>query len=522
MRALFGSRPSAVGVKAKKSNRLPMGVALAFLLVQTACADLTTSTPEPVPTSAPTRASTPTSLATVTPTPTAARLSLTPTPVTPTRPGTGCERAGQSPGRTDFDPSILELASGSRSQQLDESAPEMKINARLLTTSPFVLEVLGELAPLASYGNRVQRLAVTETASSHIAELSFDDLIEATTHMELYAPPGGELGLRTVVKRVRRLGDPPVSPTPTLDRDRSPSQRKVLIGYLPGGNGANEFLFVYQGGALYYKDAQNNILTGQSLSRVQLDELLSTFSENHFDELESSIDLETWEDPSVELICSRFQKVLIVDNEEEIKPVTDALDTIISNLQEHFDFVITYGEKTKIALLPWPFTEVQLADLNRLHDQALAESRRVGRLADDHIAYRAVPQDLLEQVPSASSNKTSYVFFIDQEKIFLVSKRRCIPDSFLCKDGTFYILSAREIKEHDGRGDGFGLGTKLWPGDVGLDLIMVPNDGSLLTETTYGEHREFYDRFFEFLHGDTTFIQGDYMFESVEILKKER
>ena len=522
MQTLFGSRPSVVDLRAMKSNCLALGAALALLLVQAACADLTTSTPEPVPTSAPTRASTLTSLATATPTPTVARLSLTPTPVTPTRLGTGCERAGQSPGRTDFDPSRLELASGPRSQRLDESAPEMKINARLLTTSPFVLEILGELAPLASYGNRVQRLAVTETASSHIAELSFDDLIEATLHMELHAPPGGELGLRTVVGRVRRIGAPPVAPAPTPDRDHPPSQRKVLIGYLPGGNGANEFLVVYQGGALYYKDAQNNILSGQSLSQVQLDELLTTFNEHHFDELESSVDLETWQDPSVELVCSRFQKVLITDNEKRIKPITDALDTIISSLQEHFDFVITYGEKTKIALLPWPFAEVHLADLNRLHDQALAESRRVGRLADDQIAYRAVPQDLLEQVPSAHSNKTSYVFFIDQEKIYRVSKGRCIPDSFSCKDGTFYILGVSEIREHDGKGDGFGPGAKLWPEDVGLDLTVVPREGAFLARATYSEHREFYDRFFELLPGDTRFIQGDYMFESVEIFKKER
>ncbi len=399
---------------------------------------------------------------------------------------------------------------------------EWKVNARLLTSSPFVLERFGDLHLVASYSNRVERLAVLETALSYIAELNFDDLIEATLYMEPYAFPNAELGYRVVVESVRRIVDPLVFPTPTSDQNNSPIYKKVLIAYLPRGNSVNEFLIIFQDGALYYKDAQGNILSNQSLSRVQLDDLLRTFGENHFDALKSTTDLERWWQASVELVCSRFQKVSISGNEEALGPITVALDQIVASLQQHFDFVIAYREKRKINLIPWPFTEVRPTDLKRLHDEALAESRRLGRLADDQFAYTRVPQDFLEQVPSGYNNKNP-VFFTDEGKIYLVSKgtNKCISTS-LCKVDTFYILGAKEIREYDGETRGFGPGIKLWPKDVGLDLTMVPSDGALLDRAAYEEHREFYDNFFELYPGDTTFIQGEYIFESVKILKRER
>jgi len=79
-------------------------------------------------------------------------------------------------------------------------------------------------------------------------------------------------------------------------------------------------------------------------------------------------------------------------------------------------------------------------------------------------------------------------------------------------------VHAEEIKEPSG--DNFGPKTKLWPKNMVFDLITVPKEGAVLSQTEYEAHREFYDNFFK--GGNRTFIQRGYVFKDVNIQRREK
>lgn len=421
---------------------------------------------------------------------------------------TGCDLARQSSESRVFDDNAVRIA-GDRGLEGTEGT----IIARVLSTSPFIVEVY-DIDPFPGYVfdwlGIQDGYALAKDEVTRVEALQFGDLIKADFFQYLY--DAGELAIGTGLTDVQKIDGTPTYFKEDVRSEPFVNRSGTLIRYIAQDG---RRLILFNDGRMYYRSIlESSVISRQSLSKDEMDALLTVFGDSGFDKLGG--ENLYMSNPSVTLLCSRFQQVPIAGNETSLKPVLDVVETIVAELEMQFEYKISYEERKEITIRPWPFEEVAIGALSGLHDEALAHYRATGRVDEDHIVYTELHQEFLDQVPKRLPPVTSLVYFTENGKLYSVSLGECLPDAPVCKENTFYVLAAREIKEP--AGDVLGPGIKLWPKTSPLDLSKIPPGGMVLDTAEYEAIRIFYD----LATGDKWFIQNGYLFEQVKIEKIER
>ncbi len=425
---------------------------------------------------------------------------------------TDCDLARQSPESRVFDDKAVRIAGDGRYE-----GTEGTIIARVLNTSPFIAEVY-DVDPFPGYVfdwlGIQDGYALAKDEVTRVEALQFGDLIEADFFQYLY--DAGELAIGTGLTDIHRIDGAPTYFKEDVSFEPFVNRSGTLIRYISMDG---RRLLLFKDGSMYYRSIlESFVISRQSLSKDEIDALLTVFGDSGFDKLGG--ENLYMSNPSVTLLCSRFQQVPIAGNETSLKPVLDALETIVAELEMQFEYKISYEERKEITIRPWPFEEVAIDALSRLHDEALAHYRATGRVDEEHIVYTELSQEFLDQVPKPLPAVINLVYFTENGKLYGVSLGECLPDAPVCKENTFYVLAAREIVEP--AGDALGPGIKLWPKNSSLDLSKIAPGGMVLDTAEYKANRIFYDTFFQLVSGDKWFIQNGYLFEQVKVEKIER
>ena len=444
-----------------------------------------------------------------------------PTPREIPEPFGSCESVTQTPHKIQFDRSKLLIESPLRSPAPEESI----VIGRVLNQSPLIVEAFPPQFTIYDPNPKyeIRSFRVTPESVEDVATLELHDLIEITL-VDIYlsgGPPDGDPAFGRGVKSVRKIGDRyedlAAGDVEHLVRGR------VLVYYQTTGSTDSNRLIIYDTGKMFYEEKSGNVVMRQSLSESELESLLTVFTESGFDRLENTTDLgKTFFGPSVSLACSRLQTILVTGNEEALRPITTALDSIVSGLKERFDIFVVFGANRRVNVTPWPYPDIQLADHGMLSAEALAVFRSAGT-ADGHILLTTVPSEILGRLPprgDAFGNGSVYwdSFFTEDGNIYSVFRSTCQPNHTLCIDGNFYALRVLELAEPVSKEKRFGLRFRLWPDNLGPTLALAPDNSALVDPVIYEKNRAFYDIFF----GDLIFLQGDYLFDSIKLVKRER
>ena len=187
----------------------------------------------------------------------------------------------------------------------DGRRAEFQVIARVLSLSPMTIEVL-DTEPWGSYENdncgiRVFR-SIDAKLKPSIAKLQYNDLVKASMFF------GGDFdSLKMVLSDLKAIERSPVYFHPEAGKEVCANRTGILIIYR--GRGA-QLVIVYNDGSLYYRGVMFKSFHRQKLTGEELEEMLKLFANIDFDALPGSVPpMDKPEEPSISLICSRFQDV---------------------------------------------------------------------------------------------------------------------------------------------------------------------------------------------------------------------
>ena len=192
------------------------------------------------------------------------------------------------------------------------------------------------------------------------------------------------------------------------------------------------------------------------VSRISADEradLLKAFKAANFNELRAAVPRREWATvQAITLLAARYQYVM-AEGEAALAPLVQRMRELRLRALSHTHFLLTAGPPQKIAILPWPYADVKLAEFPRVR-----YSRRCIHLgtvgfptggpsrhacpAIFSIASRAARSD-----GSPGTDPGPRLYFKEGERLFRVTKFPCAADDAGC--GTFERLSVQEIHDLD-------------------------------------------------------------------------
>ncbi|MCU1241576.1 MAG: hypothetical protein JWO71_2302 [Candidatus Acidoferrum typicum] len=454
-----------------------------------------------------------------------------------------CSVTNQKSANGRFDPSQSEFLTDPKPFALDERKVELRVIARVLSRSPLIIEVL-DTEPWGSYefdncGIRVIR-SIDAKLKTTIANLQYNEFIEAKMFF------GGDFGsLKLVLSDVTVTPGRPVYFHPEAGKDTCANRTGVLIVYR--GRGA-QLVIVHNDGSLYYRGVMFKSFHRQKLSGEELGDLLKLFARTGFDALPSSVPaMEKSEGPSVTLICSRFQDVPLAGHEVALAPLIERLEQLKTKALSQTYYLLTYKDKREIHLIPWPYHQIPLAQLEEYkHLAGLQRSfgKASGRDGDYSAVYQKLPQEFIERLPGTFALKKPIdpnrdVYFSDGGKVFRVEyNSACTNENPNCSG--FDSLRAGDVASPDAalnsRKEDFEnpagvafyngfVGAWLWPTDISFQLAELPREGRVIGAEEFERHKLFY---FELLlsggltcTGGVDFLEGGYKYEKVSVCQSD-
>jgi len=454
-----------------------------------------------------------------------------------------CSVTKQKSANGRFDPSQSEFLTDPKPFALDERKVEWRVIARVLGRSPLIIEVL-DTEPWGSYefdncGIRVIR-SIDAKLKTSIANLQYNELIEAKMFF------GGDFGsLKLVLSDVTVIPGSPVYFHPQAGKEICANRTGVLIVYR--GRGA-QLVIVHNDGSLYYRGVMFKSFHRQKLSGEELGDLLELFARTGFDAFPSSVPpMDKSEEPSITLICSRFQDVLVAGHEVALAPLIARLEQLKTKAMSHTYYLLTYKDKREIRLMPWTYHQIPLAQLEEYkHLAGLQRSfgKAPGRDGDYSVVYQKLPQEFIEQLPVTFALKNPVdpnrdVHFSDGGKGFRVEYNSAGTNGNLA-GGRFDSLRVGDVASPDAalnsRKEDFEnpagvtfysgfVGAWLWPTDISSHLAELPREGCIISAEEFEKHKLFY---FELLlsgglacDGGVDFLEGDYKYEKVSVCQNE-
>jgi hypothetical protein len=160
----------------------------------------------------------------------------------------------------------------------------------------------------------------------------------------------------------------------------------------------------------------------------------------------------TTEEPSISLIRSRFQDVPIQGNEAALAPLIARLEGLKTEALSLTYYLLTYKDKRNIKLLPWTYSQIPLAQLEKyksLGNVQRNDGKYPANTEDYSVVYQKLPQEFIDQLPGALALNKPFdpnrdVYFTFGGKIFRVEYNgACTKSNPYC--GGFDSLRAGEI-----------------------------------------------------------------------------
>jgi hypothetical protein len=239
---------------------------------------------------------------------------------------------------------------------------------------------------------------------SSAANLEYNKIIKARMFYS-----GRDFGsLKVVLSDVKIIQGSPVYFHPEAGKEICANRTGVLILYR--GRGA-QLVIVHNDGSLYYRGVMSKSFHRQKLTSEELEELLTLFAKTNFDVLPGSIPpMDKPEEPSISLICSRFQDVPVGVHEAALAPLIARLEQLKAKAMTQTYYLLTYKDEREIRLRPWPNHQIPLAKLEEYKNLAILQERygkAPGRDGDYSAVYQKLPQEFLEQLPGMFALKKS-------------------------------------------------------------------------------------------------------------------
>jgi hypothetical protein len=446
---------------------------------------------------------------------------------------------------------------------------EEAVIARVLRASPLVLEQLDtqwrtlgrdlkiiEIVTEPARDNNSCRIAQFDTldlaSKQPVSTLRFDDLVTATMTLNRNEQnPDSILGATPVLTNVRRVTGPVAYFRPDPGPGCNRSGR--LVQYDGPGN---DVVTVYNDGAIAYRDPLFRTFRGR-ISAEERADLLKAFNAANFNELRAAVPRREWATvQAITLLAARYQYVM-AEGEAALAPLVQRMRELRLRALSHTHFLLTAGPPQRMAILPWPYAEVKLAEFPRVRYSGLHPPRD-GWVPDRRALQARVPGDFLDRIPSGTRDGTPgtdpgpRLYFKEGERLFRVTKFPCAANDAGC--GTFERLSVQEIHDLDTAvrvqtrnihrtirysgpehavAEGGGVDPALlpdygielhptdyrWSAGMGLSLAGVPAGGVTISLDEYERHKTAY---FPILSAGryrkgVRLIEGDLLFEDVRL-----
>jgi len=454
-----------------------------------------------------------------------------------------CSVTKQKSANRSFDPRQIEFLIDPKPFASDGRRVEWQVIARVLSSSPLIIEVL-DTEPWGSYeldncGIRIIR-SIDVKIKTSVARLQYNELIKARMFY------GGDFGsLKVVLSDVEIIRGSPIYFHPEAGKEICANRTGILIVYR--GRGA-QLVIVYNDGSLYYRGVMFKSFNRQKLKGEELEELLKLFAKTDFDAVAGGVPpTDKTEEPSITLICSRFQDVPLSGHEAALTSLIVRLEQLKTKAMSQTYYLLTYKDKREMIRMSWPYRQIPLAQLDeykRLANLQKSFGKSSGQDGDYSAVYQKLPQEFLEKLPGAFALKKTVdpnrdVYFSEEGKVFRVEyNSACSNENPYC--GRFDSLRAGEVispdaalksRKEDLENPAGGTfysgftGAWLWPIDLHPPLAELPREGRLISGEEFERHKLFY---FELLlsggpkcDGGVDFLEGGYKYEKVSVCQIE-
>lgn len=400
----------------------------------------------------------------------------------------GCSLTGQS--ATGSPLKVVETKFTNSAQPIDISSDSnQQIIARVLNTSPFVLEILDMKTQPGHVFDSLglqEGMFVDVGEKSRLSQLKFNDLITGDLYGFTYASV--ELAMGTAIKNIQKVDEATYFNTsPNSFANRS----GTLIRYAPANTNSNGFLLIFNDGKVFYRDNNNNIFTDKTLTNSELDNILKQFSLVSFDKIPTDYEASLYS-PSLVLVCNRYQKVNLKEEVSNLNPVLHSLDAVIQSYQANAKYTLTYDKKFTIK--DWQY--VSIVPL----DQA------------NNISFRQQNKERLSKMkPSAELSKEVEDFntyYRYDGKLYGVYFGSCVDGSA----GTWGCFGAEELKNQNQGGRRYNI----WPTELSTKLKDVSRSGTDISKEEYQNHKDFYDKLLTW-DDNLLFLEGDFLYKRLSL-----
>ena len=488
-----------------------------------------------------------------------------------------CPLSGQRPGVAPFDESQVTFVGPLRLAFHENRTVQTEVIARVLLTSPFVLEVLDDRTQLLDRSMKpvrpdmaggedhvcgITRIESVDLASKQIVtRLRFNDVIAARMvrqrneqNPEAFLLSTQVLtGIRTVSAPIRYLN----APAPTGCANRS--------GRLLEYRGiASDALTVYNDGAIHYRDLLGQVFETERLSGPELAELLQAFGSARFDAIPADMGPVKWGPrPGITFLGARYQDVWLGGNEGPLAPLVQRMNDLIARAMSHSYLLLKAGRRQRLTIEAWPYDQVDLTRFRELKNRALTRrpSEAGDALPGSVALEERLPDAFLDRLPvkspiaATAADPNRYLYFSQAGRLYRVTHDPLCPATvWYCK--TFYGLEIEEIQSIEAslraqagrtyvvtgysgpnrqmpetraadpaRLPELGLALNdsgyayLWTSDMGTGLAGLPPEGSRISNEEYDRHKPVYFAILRNLESGVDLIENGFVFEHVRVCR---
>jgi hypothetical protein len=364
----------------------------------------------------------------------------------------------------------------------DES---QKITARVLNESPFIIEIYETGSSdyiFDDYGIQ-ENMFVDFSEKNSLSLLKFNDIITADLYKFTYAST--ELAIGTAIKNIKKVDKiDGISENPFANRSGT------LIRYRPSNTNSNGILLIFNDGRVFYRDSNNNIFTDKTLTKMEIDQVLKSFSSVNFDNIATDYNVSLYE-PSLLLVCNRYQKIQ-VKGAANLDPVIAELDKIIESYRSSAEYTLEYDKKYLIK--DWQYSSI--VPLNQANVTTFRQQNR------ERLSQINPSAELLKEVEELTT------YYRDESKFYGVYFGSCVDGT----TGSWACFGANELKTKNPGSRYYDI----WPTKLSIKLKDVPREGISISSEEYNAHKDFYDRL---LAGNSNllFLEGDYLYQRLSV-----
>ena len=289
-----------------------------------------------------------------------------------------CALTGQKAAAPARDAAQTPVVSHPVSVFFEGRALRFKVIARVVQTSPLVIEMLDSLDQTLDRNMKVvaqdqsggtdpsvcggpQPVEAVDLASKPVvSSLQFNDIVTGSVILNRDATkPDSPLDARPVLTDVRKAS----APVPLFHRApvQAPCTNRSGRLVVYEGPVDGELTEVYNDGAILHRNAAYLTFTRERLSGADLSALMTLFRDVNFDEVPPTLPRPDYTTrPTITLIAARYQNVAAPAGDARLAPLRKRLDDLAAAAMSHSQYVLKRGEAQPLTILRWPYPEFGL------------------------------------------------------------------------------------------------------------------------------------------------------------------